>query len=160
MVCFHKPDEPNGYLSNWYLEEFILDNIKFTSMEQYMMYSKAILFNDKKTADKILTSNNCGKIKSLGREVHNFNDKIWDKNKKNIVIKGLMAKFEYNLELRNELLKTGNKILVECAVGDRIWGIGLGMKDEKRFDVEKWRGQNLLGQCLMIVREQLREKYA
>ena len=22
IVCFHNPDEENGYLSNWYLSEF------------------------------------------------------------------------------------------------------------------------------------------
>ena len=37
MICFHNPEEENGYLSNWYLSEFTVDGIKFSSMEQYMM---------------------------------------------------------------------------------------------------------------------------
>ena len=37
MVCFHNPDEENGYLSNWYLSEFECDGIRFSSMEQYMI---------------------------------------------------------------------------------------------------------------------------
>ena len=32
IVCFHNPDEINGYLSNWYLSGFIVDGIKFSSM--------------------------------------------------------------------------------------------------------------------------------
>lgn len=28
------------------------------------------------------------------------------------------------------------------------------MKDENRFDLDKWKGQNLLGYALMVVREQ------
>lgn len=44
VICFHNPEEENGYLSNWYLSDFTIKNIKFTSMEQYMMYSKALPF--------------------------------------------------------------------------------------------------------------------
>ena len=32
IVCFHNPDEENGYLSNWYLSEFEVGNIRFSSM--------------------------------------------------------------------------------------------------------------------------------
>ena len=52
--------------------------------------------------------------------------------------------------------KTGEEIIAECAVKDRIWGIGLSMKDESRLSVDKWRGQNLLGKILMRVRENIR----
>ena len=47
---------------------------------------------------------------------------------------------------------TEDSILAECAVNDRIWGIGLSMKDSNRLESEKWRGQNLLGYALMMVR--------
>ena len=53
MICFHNPEEENGYLSNWYLSEFTVDGIKFSSMEQYMMYEKAMLFHDQEAAEKI-----------------------------------------------------------------------------------------------------------
>ena len=52
MMCFHNPDEENGYLSNWFLSEFTVCGITFSSMEQYMMYEKAILFKDQTTAEK------------------------------------------------------------------------------------------------------------
>ena len=39
---------------------------------------------------------------------------------------------------------------------DRIWGIGLSMSDPDRLDRRKWKGQNLLGYALMMVREKLR----
>ena len=39
-VYFHLPEEPFGFLSNWYISPFELDEIKFSSMEQYIMYSK------------------------------------------------------------------------------------------------------------------------
>ena len=44
-------------------------------------------------------------------------------------------------------------MLAECAVKDLIWSVGLSMKDPDRFDKTKWKGQNLLGYTLMMVRE-------
>ena len=53
---------------------------------------------------------------------------------------------------------TGKNILAECAVKDRVWGIGLSMSDPDRFDLSKWKGQNLLGYALMMVRNKLSEE--
>ena len=61
----------------------------------------------------------------------------------------------HRMTLKDNLVNTGNVILAECAVKDRIWGIGLSMKDENRYDKSKWRGENLLGYTLMMVRERL-----
>lgn len=156
VICFHNPDEINGYLSNWYLSEFNINGIKYSSMEQYMMYQKAICFNDKETSQKILQTDNVGKIKALGREVKNYNDTVWNGLRQIVVYDGLLEKFRQNNELREKLLKTNMDILAECAVADKIWGIGLSMKDEQRFDMNCWRGQNLLGFTLMRVRDVLK----
>ena len=67
-----------------------------------------------------------------------------------------VAMINGNEELKKKLLATEQNILAECAVQDKIWGIGLSMKDEKRFYMEKWQGQNLLGFSLMCVREMLK----
>lgn len=53
IICFHNPDEENGYLSNWFLSSFILEGRTFSSLEQYMMWSKANLFKDEESANKI-----------------------------------------------------------------------------------------------------------
>ena len=154
--CFHNPDEENGYLSNWYLSDFKIDSIKFSSMEQYMMYKKAIVFNDNKIAKAILETTDVSKIKALGRQASNYNDTHWNGVRQIIIYKGLLEKFSRNEDLKKRLLNTGNDILAECAVQDKIWGIGLSMKDVNRWDMEKWRGENLLGFALMLVREELR----
>ncbi|WP_455034331.1 NADAR family protein [Lachnoanaerobaculum gingivalis] len=138
---FHNPDEENGYLSNWYLSEFKVDSIQFSSMEQYMMYKKAIVFNDTKIAKEILETTDVSKIKALGRQVSNYSDKYWSGVRQIIVYKGLLAKFSQNDDLKKILLNTGNDILAECAVQDKIWGIGLSMKDTNRCDMAKWRGE-------------------
>ena len=158
MICFHNPDEENGYLSNWSLTEFTVAGITFSSMEQYMMYKKAVLFKDQTTAEKILQTDDVAEIKALGRTVQNFDDKIWTKEREGIVYNGVLEKFRQNPELAEKLEKTGEEIIAECAVKDRIWGIGLSMKDDDRLSIDKWRGQNLLGRILMRVREDIRHQ--
>ena len=45
-----------GMFSNWYIsdDQFTVDGITYNCGEQYMMYQKAMTFNDKETAKKIL----------------------------------------------------------------------------------------------------------
>lgn len=155
IICFHNPNEENGYLSNWYLSSFMINNITFSSMEQYMMYKKALQFDDVKTAKEILSRKDVSEIKALGRKVSNYDDSTWNGVRQIIVYQGLLAKFSQNDELKEKLKSTGNFTLAECAVKDCIWGIGLSMTDEDRFNKSKWKGQNLLGYTLMLVREQL-----
>lgn len=155
IICFHNPDEENGYLSNWYLSQFSVDEITFSSMEQYMMYKKAICFQDYDTADRILETEDVSQIKKLGRKVSNYDENSWNGVRQIVVYRGLLEKFGQNDELKKLLLETGDSVLAECAVKDRIWGIGLSMTNPDRMDRACWKGQNLLGYALMMVREDL-----
>lgn len=155
MICFHNPEEENGYLSNWYLSKFKVDGIEFSSMEQYMMYAKAVLFHDQPTADRIMQTDDVAKIKALGRTVQPYDDKIWAEVRMETVYKGVLEKFRQNQELRKRLLETGEEMIAECAVKDKIWGIGLSMQDKDRFCTERWKGKNLLGEALMRARKEI-----
>ena len=155
VVCFHNPSEENGYLSNWYPSKFTVNDVDFSSMEQYMMYKKAVCFGDKDMADKILATDDVAEIKAFGRLVANYNESYWNGVRQIVVFEGLTAKFSQNEDLKAKLKATDNSILAECAVKDRIWGIGLSMNNPDRLQIDKWKGQNLLGYALMMVREQL-----
>lgn len=155
IICFHLVDEPNGYLSNWYPSPFTLDGLHFTSVEQYMMYRKAITFGDTETAQAILSTDNVGKIKALGRSVPGYSDTVWNGIRQTVVYRALLEKFRQNPVLKDQLLATHPHILAECALQDKIWGIGMTMHDEYRFEPDLWPGQNLLGFTLMMVREEL-----
>ena len=69
MICFHMPDERNGYLSNWYMSDFWDAESKYSCMEQYMMYHKALLFGDIVISKRILSTNKPAEIKKLGRDL-------------------------------------------------------------------------------------------
>jgi len=155
IVCFHNPNEENGYLSNWYPSKFTVNDVDFSSMEQYMMYKKAVCFGDKDMANKILATDDVAEIKAFGRLVANYNESYWNGVRQIVVFEGLTAKFSQNDDLKKKLKSTGNAILAECAVRDRIWGIGLSMHDPRRMNPKQWNGKNLLGYTLMMVRDKV-----
>lgn len=142
----------NGIFSNWHKSIFEVDGITFTSGEQFMMYKKAMLFNDIETADKIMNEEYPRKQKALGRQVKNFNAKIWSDVCYNIIKDGLREKFNQNPEMKKYLISCKDTIIVEASPEDRIWGIGYGER-EALENIDDW-GQNLLGKiCTELANE-------
>ena len=123
-----------------------------------MMASKALLFNYMATHGKILKATNPGAAKVLGREVLGFSDEVWVQHRYPIVCRANRAKFAQNPALRDFLLRTGDKVLVEASPVDRIWGIGLAATNHNADNPNHWKGLNLLGFALMQVRDELRDE--
>ncbi|KAG4441213.1 hypothetical protein IFR05_003331 [Cadophora sp. M221] len=159
---------PYGYLSQWYPSPFTVPSagITYATAEQYMMHQKAILFSDAEVALKILASTSPLEQKSLGRQVSNFDDNVWKENRERIVEEASYWKFKVGTDegvlkgegvsLKDRLLGTGEREVVEASPRDRIWGVGFGEKNagKRRTD---W-GLNLLGKALMDARKKLREE--
>ena len=156
VLGFYAPDEENGYLSNWYPCSFRLGNYTYASAEQFLMAQKAFVFHDNNAFHKILSTTDQDTIKRLGRRVANYDDEVWSRLRGKILRRGLRAKFQQNPHLLEKLLATGNMVLAECAPRDKIWGIGMGVKNPNVQKPLEWNGQNLLGTVLMEVRSDLR----
>lgn len=142
--------------SQWFSCRFSADGIEYSTAEQYMMSQKALLFGDTKIYEEIMNADHPKQFKALGRKISGFDEAIWNKHKCGIVIKGNLAKFSQNPELKSFLLNTKERILVEASPYDKIWGIGMSSDDPKCENPEMWNGENLLGFCLMEVRDLLR----
>ena len=142
-------------LSQWYPAPFTVADVVYPTMEHFMMASKARLFGDEETAAKILKAPNPGSAKRFGREVRGFHDATWNEQRIDIIIEGGLAKFSQHPRLRDFLLSTGDRVLVEASPSDRIWGIGLAADDALAATPETWNGLNLLGFSLMQVRSRL-----
>ena len=140
-----------GSFSQWKHSPVIFRCKQFNCAEQFMMYYKAICFKDEKTAEAILASNDPREQKAFGRDVKNYIDSDWNKVRQDIVWIGNYLKFTQHESLRNELLDTGNRLLVEASPYDRIWGIGYS-EDEAEAHMDDW-GQNLLGKTITSVRD-------
>ncbi len=148
----------NACLSQWWHSDFEVDGKWYNCAEQYMMEQKALLFCDQLIGEQIMTSYSPLEQKKLGRKISHFDPEIWDAVKYDIVINGNKAKFIQNKQLKEFLLSTGNKILVEASPNDNIWGIGMDSSDPAVFSPFKWNGRNLLGFALMEVRDWLNNK--
>ncbi len=84
-----------------------------------------------------------------------FDSAEWERRRFEYVVEGNVHKFGQDPALRDYLLGTGSRVLVEASPVDRIWGIGLAADDERAPDPARWRGLNLLGFALMEARRRL-----
>lgn len=166
----------SGWGSQWYRSPFkasvtikdgsnesesTAEEVTFPTAEHWMMFQKAILFNDTDIAREILetpgtTSTDMAYIKSLGRKVKGFEDATWVANRERIVLEGNLLKFRQIEELKAKLLDTGDKVIVEASPRDRIWGVGFGEKNALN-QRDRW-GLNLLGKALQETRRIIREE--
>ena len=122
------------------------------------MLCKASFFGDDECYDRILESKDPMEVKSLGRKVRDFDENLWVEFREHFVFEILKQKFGSNNQLKQILLSTRSAVLAEASATDRIWGIGLSENDPDSNNPDRWRGQNLLGVCLMRVRQHFQER--
>jgi ribA/ribD-fused uncharacterized protein len=146
----------SGIYSQWYAAPMTINDTKYNTCEQYMMYQKALLFEDEEVANAIMRETNPREQKALGRKIRNFDDQKWKQNCMRIVYEANLAKFTQNPELKSALLSTGDRILVEASPKDFIWGIGMHYEDEGVDNPANWKGTNLLGQVLTLVKHEIK----
>lgn len=160
-LCFwgHRPGRGGGVgpwcLSQWWPAAFTVDGVAYPTAEHHMMAGKARLFGDGETAARVLAAPHPGAAKDLGRRVTGFDEEIWRAHRLEIVVRGNIAKFGQDPVLRDYLLGTAGRVLVEASPLDRVWGIGRTADDPLATSPTHWRGENLLGFALMRARRAL-----
>ncbi|RYE16917.1 MAG: NADAR family protein [Sphingobacteriaceae bacterium] len=145
-LFFYMPNEKYGEFCNWFPSPFsllkgeIYDTVfhnrpqdrkyhdaaivlTFGCVEQAFMYCKALKFNDREIQARIMSTSNPKEQKKLGRSIYNFVVAEWDQIKASIMLYVVTAKFSQNEKLKRKLRSTKDKILVEAASRDRVWGI-------------------------------------
>jgi ribA/ribD-fused uncharacterized protein len=156
----HRPTKDGSVsqscFSQWWVAPFEVDGNQFQTAEHWMMYQKALLFNDSEIVQQVLEVEAPGAAKKLGRKVKGFTPEKWDQHKFEIVVQGNLYKFSQHEELKNFLLNTNQRVLVEASPVDRIWGIGMAKGHKDVNNPMRWKGENLLGFALMEVRDQLK----
>jgi hypothetical protein len=142
-------------LSNHHRCMFEVDDITYTSLEQYFLATKATRFGDEDKLAKVMSLTDPMDIKRLCSRVEHFNRQTWEAEAPALIRIGLVAKFDQNPHLLSKLLTTGSLILAECSPSDLLWGIGLNITSDQLLNLP-WPGQNKMGELLMSVREELR----
>lgn len=139
--------------SHHFLCKFTVKAIEFSSMEQMLMYSKAMHFGDKVNAKRIMSTDLCQAQKMIGRDVTPFDREDWLVKAPQIAYIGNIAKYRHNPRILRGLLDTGDTLLVEATKRDTLWGCGIDEDDPRIGDPTQWTGQNLHGQVQMRVRQ-------
>ena len=155
----HRPNPDGmtgpGCLSQWWPAAFTVDGVTYPTAEHWMMAGKARLFDDPDGLAAVLAARSPAAAKAAGRRVRGFDDRRWDAHRYDLVVAGNLAKFGQHADLRDFLLGTGERVLVEASPYDRIWGVGMAVTNAGVRRPSAWRGRNLLGFALMDVRERL-----
>ncbi|MGD1527063.1 NADAR family protein [Vibrio owensii] len=166
---------------------FEYKSLKFKTAEHWMMFHKARIFilgEKAKVEDvisymdnhrqanpngpaclftRILNANTPQQAKMLGREVPNYNDPVWFRNRCKVVFYGNILKFRQNEKIRDTMIEMHGKTFVEAAKNDKIWGVGI---DINTIDINNppspsdWNGENLLGKVHDRVCEQIVQEFA
>ena len=74
--------------SQWFESPFTVENTVYPTAEHWMMAQKALLFGDEESYNKVINTPNPKDVKSIGRQIKNYDDAIWNKSKYDIVKTG------------------------------------------------------------------------
>ena len=78
--------------------------------------------------------------------------KTWNEVAEELCHEGVKQKFLQNQHLLDDLLQTGNKILVESSYDD-VWGTGIPLSNRNCLVKEHWKSFGILGRIQMNIRE-------
>lgn len=142
--------------SNHYHSRFTIDGTTFSTMEQYLALHRSRFAGRHDLGELVMESEDpieAKKVLNLLRGTQGKDE--WEKERRDILFAGLLAKFAQNDDLRSYLLSSENRVLGEASK-NQAWGIGLTLADNRRLNPRFWKGENLQGKTLMDVRSFIR----
>ena len=143
-------------LSNFFKSDVYIEGCRYTSMEQYISYRKAMLFDEPSVAKEVMATSDPSVQKHKVRNLKKFNHEMWSQTTSEILQPALLEKFRQNDRLREALLATGDAEIAEASASDCLYGIGLSLNNPDAVNKSLWKGENLQGAALVSVREQLK----
>ncbi|WP_230658542.1 NADAR family protein [Psychrobacter sp. I-STPA10] len=140
-IEFYSETGDYGEFSNFARFAIQLKGKTWATVEHYFQAQK---FAGTAYESQIQKATSPMKAAEMGRSRKIKMRRNWDNIKVNVMLEALRAKFSQHSELKELLLSTGDKILVEHTENDSYWGDG-----------GDGSGKNRLGKLLMKVREEL-----
>lgn len=164
--------------------KFEYKGITFSSAGQFVLYSKAKLFGDELTAQKVMNMNDnemvekfltghlaaqtittnkaktmlwekyVNSMKDSAEQVISYNDSIWKSTLPSVVGVSVREKFTQNEDLKESLIACKRKLMVFATPTDKLLGVGLNKEEVLKTPEADWPGQNLLGKTLTTFRDQ------
>ncbi len=141
-IKFYHSDQPWGEFSNFSKHSIFLDQKIWPTVEHYYQASKFEKMVDREFIRRASTPI---LAKQFAQEMFTpLLQTEWLEIKKEVMFKGLRAKFSQHPDLTELLISTNDRVLVEHTKNDLFWGDG-----------GDGSGNNQLGQLLMLLRKEL-----
>lgn len=141
-VYFYGRHLPYFEFSNFARYPIVIDGLTWPTSEHYYQAQK---FDDPILKERVRNAATPTDAAAIGRDKSLALRNDWESVKDEVMLKALIHKFGQHPNLRELLLNTGNKLLVEHTKNDSYWGDNLD-----------GTGKNKLGLLLMQVRDLLR----
>jgi len=152
---FYFVDQNDAPFSISYLCNIQLGDKKYTSLMQFIMHLKSILFIDRNIEEEVMSISDPKRIFELGSKINNFDKRVWNVRIDEGMLEGNRAKFNQNEHLKEALIKTRGKTIVIACDNENKWGIGCDTSDARAYARETWPGKNFLGELLTNIRIEL-----
>ena len=146
-IQFYSVKAPYGEFSNFALYEIKIKGKVWKTSEHYFQAQKFAGTDYEHTIRKAKTPM---KAAELGRTRKVRIRQNWDNIRDNVMYDALKAKFTQHNDLKELLISTDGKQLIEHTENDAYWGDG--------GKVNNFKGKNKLGKLLMKLRDELVEK--
>lgn len=143
-IRFYHSDQPWGELSNFSRHAIYLRGRVWPTVEHFYQAQKLAGTEHEEQIRRCQTPM-LAKITATELSQELLPDD-WERTREAVMLEGLRAKFQQHPDLRERLLGSGDRALIEDAKTDDYWGDG-----------GDGSGKNRLGQLLMQVRDELRQ---
>jgi hypothetical protein len=144
-IRFNRQTDPHPYLSNFYYAVFHVNNVAYKTSEHYFQAQK--FSHVPAYFGKIVACDSPMIAARLGRSRKQPLRTDWNEVRDDVMREAIRFKFTQNIELKQQLLDTGEAELIEHRKADSYWGDG-----------GDGSGLNKLGLLLMELRQQLCEE--
>ena len=143
-IYFYKAWQPYGCFSNFSPHPIEINGIHWPTVEHYYQAQKYVGSRDARMIPLIHQAPTPEKAAALGRGKHLELRSDWELVKIDIMRVAVLKKFLTHASIREELIITGDELLVENSPTDYFWGCGADHT-----------GDNHLGKVLMSVRQEI-----
>ena len=144
-------------LSNFHKCEIVDKGRRYNCSEQMYQQLKAEHYGDLKVSAEIGLMDEPVLMKRKARQITLPSEERPNENReldKQLMLRALKAKFS-ETAMKAKLLQTGQKLLVELNAHDIFFGAGIPLVTVQFNDKNAWKGQNVMGQLLMQLRDEL-----
>jgi len=145
----------NSIYHQEYITIFTVSGFTYNCVEPFRQHRKALLFDDDVRAAQILETTKPNEQTRLGLKVTHFVPKLWSNINNVIMHEANYHKFTQNKNLEQELLATAGTTIAQACPFRGKYCTGYYATEPNCQKRRSWSGDNILGQILTNLRDEI-----